>query len=37
MQGTDNTAGTAGSRVAIALALVYLIWGSTYLGDPVRA
>jgi drug/metabolite transporter (DMT)-like permease len=32
MQGTDNTAGSAGSRVAVALALVYLIWGSTYLG-----
>lgn len=31
MQGTDNTAGTAGPRVALALALVYLIWGSTYL------
>lgn len=31
MQGTDNTAGIAGSRVALALALVYLIWGSTYL------
>ncbi len=32
MQGTDITAGTAGPRVAFALALVYLIWGSTYLG-----
>lgn len=32
MQGMDNTAGGAGSRVAFALALVYLIWGSTYLG-----
>ncbi len=31
MQGTDNTAGVAGSHVAIALALLYLIWGSTYL------
>ncbi|MGV8922463.1 MAG: drug/metabolite exporter YedA [Thermomonas sp.] len=31
MQGTDNTAGIAGSRVALALALVYLVWGSTYL------
>ncbi len=29
MQGTDKA---AGSRVAFALALVYLIWGSTYLG-----
>jgi len=31
MQGTDNTAGIASSRVALALALVYLVWGSTYL------
>ncbi len=31
MQGTDNTAGIAGSRVALALTLVYLVWGSTYL------
>ena len=31
MQGTDNTAGGAGTRVVLALALVYLIWGSTYL------
>ncbi len=31
MQGTDNTAGIAGSHVALALAMVYLIWGSTYL------
>ena len=31
MQGTDNTAGIAGSRVALALALVYVVWGSTYL------
>ena len=29
MHGTDNS---AGSRVAIALGAVYLIWGSTYLG-----
>lgn len=31
MQGKNNSAGTAGSRVALALALVYVIWGSTYL------
>ena len=31
MQGTNNTAGVAGSQVTIALALVYLVWGSTYL------
>lgn len=31
MQGTDNTAGIAGPRVALALALVYVVWGSTYL------
>ena len=32
MQGTNNAAGTTGPRVALALGLVYLIWGSTYLG-----
>ena len=31
MQGTDNTAGIAGPRVVLALVLVYVIWGSTYL------
>ncbi len=31
MQGTHNTAATAGPRVALALMLVYVIWGSTYL------
>ncbi|MEO5963253.1 MAG: drug/metabolite exporter YedA [Thermomonas sp.] len=31
MQGTHNTAGTAGPRVVLALLLVYVIWGSTYL------
>ena len=32
MQDSKNTMGSTGSRVAFALALVYLIWGSTYLG-----
>ena len=31
MQDTHNTAETAGPRVALALVLVYVIWGSTYL------
>ena len=31
MPGTDNSAGIAGPRVVLALALVYVIWGSTYL------
>ena len=29
---TDSTQAGNGSRVALALAAVYLIWGSTYLG-----
>ena len=32
MQGTDNISGIAGPRVLLALVLVYVIWGSTYLG-----
>ncbi len=32
MQGSENTTDGTGSRVVVALALVYLIWGSTYIG-----